>query len=838
MIESSLTFLTSLLVLAAGLPWLGARCGRRFSAVVPPIVFTYGVTTLLAVGGLWAGSAAVAESRDQVISMLLPGLVFALLLPCDLRAVARVGPKLLGAFAAATITIMAGFVIAWMIWRRWLPADGWQVLAGVAGGWVGGTANLVAVLGSLDAAADITGLAVLTDTICYSVWVLALFSLVGSASVFNRWAGSPSARPSHLSEPLPNRLAAGHQPAGLAEASAEQLSMTGLAFGLVVSVGVGQAAAGLAGWLPTGGPFSSMSWTILLSTMAGAIAAQTPLGRLSSAEPLAAALLAVVIVAVASQATLAGLQTAPVFVAVGFTVLACHAGGMVAAARVLKLDLASCCVASLANIGGVASAPLMAALHAPRLVPAAVLLALMGYLIGLPAGLMLAALLTRLGGLPATLLVMVVTLTADNAVAADPVRQTAEFWVARCPQADEVLLDADDVAKLQARFVAADPTLRDLASMPATLPRAELLSMLERRSTLPAGPLYRASAARIDESERHVWDQNVARADIPDTVVPELGLVLRRSAIRRLPTRDRLFSDPSDTDIDRLQETAAFPGSPLAVLHRSADMQWAFVVTPHYEGWIAADAIATGSRDAVLGYVAAATRMITGSRVRTAFTPELPELSQLSLDMGTVLPELAGWPQNEPVNGQAPWASHVVQLPFRGPGGTLSFRAALLPRSADTHAGPLPATRANVIKQACKFLGDRYGWGHDYDSRDCSGLVCDVYRSLGLLLPRNTSDQAVCPAVHRTPVAADVSREERLAAIASLAAGDLIYLPGHVMMVVGHAPDTWVIHATHGKRSAATVNGVVIMPLAEATTNAGDPIIDSVTTLVRVLPSR
>lgn len=838
MIESSLTFLASILVLASGLPWLGARCGRRFSAVVPPIVFTYGATTLLAVGGLWAGSTAVAEARDQVISVLLPGLVFALLLPCDLSAVARVGPKLLGAFAAATVTIMAGFVVAWMIWQRWLPEDGWQVLAGVAGGWVGGTANLVAVLASLDAEADVTSLAVMTDTICYSVWVLMLFAVAGSASVFNRWSGGTPLQPASLPEPLSNRLAAGHQPTGLAEASAEQLSMTGLMFGLVVSVGIGQAAAVPAGWLATGGPFSSMSWTILFSTIAGAIAAQTPLGRLSSAKPLAAALLAVVIVAVASQATLAGLQMAPVFVAVGFTVLACHACGMVAAARVLKLDLASCCVASLANIGGVASAPLMAALHAPQLVPAAVLLALMGYLIGLPAGLMLAALLARLGGLLATLLAMVVTLTADHAVAADLVRQTADFWVARCPQADAVLLNADDVVRLQARLVAADPTLHDLASMPPTLPRAQLWSMLDRRSTVPAGPLYRASGARIGDSERRVWERNVARADIPATIVPEFGLVVRRSAIRRLPTKERLFSDPSDTDIDRLQETAAFPGSPLAVLHRSADLRWAFVMTPHYEGWIATDAIATGSRDAVLGYVAAATRVITGNRVQTAFTPELPELSQLSLDMGTVLPEPVGWPRNELVNGQAPWASHIVQLPFRGHDGTLSLRAALLPRSADTHAGPLPATRANVIKQAFKFLGDRYGWGHDYDSRDCSGLVCDVYRSLGLLLPRNTGDQAACPAVHRTPIAAEVSRDERLAAIALLAAGDLIYLPGHVMMVIGHVPETWVIHATHGTRSAATVNAVVIMPLAEATTEAGTPIIDTVTTLVRVLPCR
>jgi len=53
---------------------------------------------------------------------------------------------------------------------------------------------------------------------------------------------------------------------------------------------------------------------------------------------------------------------------------------------------------------------------------------------------------------------------------------------------------------------------------------------------------------------------------------------------------------------------------------------------------------------------------------------------------------------------------------------------------------PLPFTRANLLRQAFRFLGERYGWGHDYQGRDCSGFVSEVYRSMGVQLPRNTSD--------------------------------------------------------------------------------------------------
>lgn len=292
---------------------------------------------LLAVGGFWAKADRIASARDSLTAVILPALVFTLLLPCDLRAVAGVGTRLLTAFAAATSTIMLGFVLAWLVWRPWLPDDGWQVLAGVAGGWVGGTGNLVAVLAGLQAEADVTGVAVMTDTVCYSIWVLVLFSTAGTATAFNRWTGSrhdghddhpPVASPD-LSPPLSP---------GCSPSTVGFITRAGVC--LALGIIAGQAAAAVAHRLPRGGPFSEMSWTVLLTTAAGAVAAQTQLGRLPQAKPVAAWLLSVVIVLTATQADLQGLQAAPLFLAVGFTVLVVHAIGMAAIARYLKLDLA------------------------------------------------------------------------------------------------------------------------------------------------------------------------------------------------------------------------------------------------------------------------------------------------------------------------------------------------------------------------------------------------------------------------------------------------------------------------------------------------------------------
>src|SRR5690606_40715891 len=103
----------------------------------------------------------------------------------------------------------------------------------------------------------------------------------------------------------------------------------------------------------------------------------------------------------------------------------------------------------------------------------------------------------------------------------------------------------------------------------------------------------------------------------------------------------------------------------------------------------------------------------------------------------------------EPINGQVPAAHWVIELPVRGDDGSLSFEPALLPRSADVADDYLPLTEANIIRQAFKFLGERYGWGHSYNARDCSGFLSEIFRSFNVLIPRNTSRQSISPALDR-----------------------------------------------------------------------------------------
>ena len=236
-------------------------------------------------------------------------------------------------------------------------------------------------------------------------------------------------------------------------------------------------------------------------------------------------------------------------------------------------------------------------------------------------------------------------------------------------------------------------------------------------------------------------------------------------------------------------------------------------------------------------------RIITGATARTVHTPEEPRVSNLQLDMGVKVPVLANWPAAQNINGQQSHAHWVVQLPVRNDDGSLALVPALLPRSADTSADYLPLTGRNLLSQAFKFLGERYGWGHSYDTRDCSGFVSEIYRSFGILLPRNISSQGISPALDRIAFDARSTTAQRQAAVAGLQPGDLVYIPGHVMMTIGTADGlTWMIHDTNGgsflgldgKRVSAQLNGVSVTPLEPMLASDTATYVDRMTNIQRI----
>jgi uncharacterized membrane protein len=143
---------------------------------------------------------------------------------------------------------------------------------------------------------------------------------------------------------------------------------------------------------------SATTWTILLATALGLVVGQTPFARYPGASSISGALLIALVAVLASQSNFHGIGQAPLYILSGILIIAIHAGLMTLAARLFHFDMYLCGISSLAHIGGVAAAPLLAASYSRSLVPVGVLLALLGYVVGTGYGLLVARMLSSIYG--------------------------------------------------------------------------------------------------------------------------------------------------------------------------------------------------------------------------------------------------------------------------------------------------------------------------------------------------------------------------------------------------------------------------------------------------------
>ena len=182
-----------------------------------------------------------------------------------------------------------------------------------------------------------------------------------------------------------------------AKANEDKASFVNLIFLLGLALVISAFGQDIGATLNSAMPFlDKATWTVLLITLSGLIGAVTPVGRMAGSTELSNLLLYSVVALLASRASFLELTDAPAWILAGFMILAIHGIILVLLAKIFHLDMFTCGVASLANIGGSASAPILAGAYSGALVPVGVLMALMGYVIGTAGGLITANIMSLL----------------------------------------------------------------------------------------------------------------------------------------------------------------------------------------------------------------------------------------------------------------------------------------------------------------------------------------------------------------------------------------------------------------------------------------------------------
>ena len=382
MIESGFSYLSLLILLAASVVYSQYKTNAKIFTYLPAIVIIYFVVMLCSTFGLWQKTDSVTLAYKTVKSNLLPAMIFLMLLSADMRHIAKLGKKMILTFFLATLSIAFGFVVTFVLFHTMFEPDAWRAFAALSGSWMGGTGNMVAIQGALNVPDSKMGYALLIDSIDYAIWVMILLALVPFAKRFNVWSRADTSIIDEVGDKLAN-----------SESKKSTISFESLFLLLGSALIVSAISQWISSYLPITSFLTTTTWMVIIATIAGIVMAMTPLSKVGGSMELGNIILYIIVALIASRANFAELTQAPLYIVAGFVIIAAHVAFMVLFAKLFKLDLFSLGVASLANIGGVASAPILASAYSKALIPIGVLMAMLGYIVGTFGGLMVGKIL-------------------------------------------------------------------------------------------------------------------------------------------------------------------------------------------------------------------------------------------------------------------------------------------------------------------------------------------------------------------------------------------------------------------------------------------------------------
>ena len=405
MITSVFSFFSLLVLFITAVLYCEKTLQLKLFKIVPALTFIYFGGMAGATFKVWQLTPEISHFIGALKYYLLPMMLFLLLLKNDIRDVFKLGPKLVGSFLAVTASIVIGFIIVFIAFRSRLETEAWQTFSILSSSWIGGSTNMAATqqgLGVADGSQALT-YAFLMDNICASMWLVFMISLAPFRKAFNRFSGANSQEVDGIISSI--QLHASER-----EDKREYEFMD-----FMLSIGLGLGVAGIVLVLgkqvfnPGGlseehllsgfrGFFSGSGWVVILATVAGIIGSMTPLNRIQGPDHIGSVLLYIIVglIACATDFSTIDLNQAAIYLISGVLILLFHLVVLLVLAKLFKLDLYICGIASQANIGGSVSAPIVAGTYNKALIPAGLIMGIFGSAIGTISALMLAKVLMTL----------------------------------------------------------------------------------------------------------------------------------------------------------------------------------------------------------------------------------------------------------------------------------------------------------------------------------------------------------------------------------------------------------------------------------------------------------
>ena len=362
---------------------------QKFFEITPPVIYAYFIPTLSTTFGI---IPSASPTYAWMTRYLLPLALLLLMVTIDLRAIARLGRMALTMMLTGTAGVVIGGPIALLLFQSWLPAEAWTGFAALSGSWIGGTANLVAMAESVGTPDSIMGPIIVVDTVVGYGWMGLLLLASAWQTRWDRRIGADTSTIESTNRRL-SEIDQTRKPTGLRDL----LVIFGIGFaGAVIATRLGDLMPAI------GEPtiISKTTWAVLIVVTVGLLLSFTPVSRLEQvgASRVGYAGLYLLLTAIGAQADLKAVLATPVFLLAGVVWISIHVAIMLIVARIVKAPLFFVATGSMANIGGAASAPVVAGVYHPAMAPVGLLMAVLGYVLGIYAALVCSWLLAIVAG--------------------------------------------------------------------------------------------------------------------------------------------------------------------------------------------------------------------------------------------------------------------------------------------------------------------------------------------------------------------------------------------------------------------------------------------------------
>lgn len=385
-----LAFLSGIVALIYWLSTLPAL--EKLFTYCPPLIWMYFVPMVTTTLGITPDSSALYS--PFMSRVVLPAILVLLLIPTDVKAVTKLGSKAVLMMLFATTGIVVGAIGSFGLFNTIMPSaipeDTWKGIAALAGSWIGGSTNMFAVLESVGTPPNIIGPLVIVDTVLAYSWLGLLIALVPHQDKIDRKFKADTSTIEEVSA----KLLTEEENKARAPKTADIAFMLGIALivsqlAMVLGNPVFHLFDEILGLKALSQVVSSYAWGILIITAAGLLLSMTKVRDLGfcGASSIGYVGLYLLLTTYGARANLVAILEVPVFFGIGAVWMAVHVAFLYAGFRILRVPVFLAATSSMANIGGTASAPVVAAAYNQSMAPVGLLMAILGGVLGTPLAL-------------------------------------------------------------------------------------------------------------------------------------------------------------------------------------------------------------------------------------------------------------------------------------------------------------------------------------------------------------------------------------------------------------------------------------------------------------------